>query len=196
MQLLNYFFQVKSKVMHYFLWICNKYLSCFPSYWLTALLSPCWEKSGVSAEALCMLCYCSSRLSGSMHLLLSLAQKQIQYSSKWIKTEMLTRLHKPAMIKHVNTNILYVFNLTLLPNIFAANLWWSITNKQKRLHISHHIFFKICFVFIAKIRVLNFLLMCPILQHSSWRHIHFNFGVKGPLYLPKEYNIYLFDIKK
>ncbi len=28
----------------------QRYLLCFLVYWLTALLSSCWEKSGVSAE--------------------------------------------------------------------------------------------------------------------------------------------------
>jgi len=51
-----------------------------------------------SAEALCVLCkhggYCSSRLNERMHLLVSLAQKQIQFFKCKLRI-----LYKPLRIK-------------------------------------------------------------------------------------------------
>ncbi len=79
-----------------------------------------------------MLCkpnvYCSFRLNANMHLLNSLAQKQIQYSSKKIKTaksKLRLTLRKPAINKYANTKIIYVFNTILLISVFAANLQLS-----------------------------------------------------------------------
>ncbi len=46
-------------------------------YWPMALMLPCWEKSGVSAEALCAL-HC-------VNMNAAPAQKQIQYSTTGIK---------------------------------------------------------------------------------------------------------------
>ncbi len=75
-------------------------------YWLPALVLPCWEKPGVSAEALCehdVTVVLESRLNMNMHLLISRTQKQIQYSTKLLKTvkRNLWILYKPAIIKYV-----------------------------------------------------------------------------------------------
>jgi len=59
--------------------------------------------------AVCKYDYCGSKLNVNMHLLISLAQKQIQYPSKLIKAEM----HNTQTCNN------YAFNLTLFSNVFA-----------------------------------------------------------------------------
>ncbi len=82
-------------------------------------MSACWEKSGVSADALCALCKhdacCSSILNVNVQLLIS-----FKHSSKLIKTVKC----KPEIITLNNTNTLYVFNPIFLTNVFAADLQW------------------------------------------------------------------------
>ncbi len=63
---------------------------------LVNTMCPTWLERTISAELLWVLCehdaYCSSRLNVNMHLLISLAQKQIHYSSKLNKnSEMQTQ---------------------------------------------------------------------------------------------------------
>jgi len=86
------------------------------------------------------------------------------------------QIFQKTFIKH--TNILHVFNLTLLINVFAADL--QLSNST--------IIIKNYFRLDLKIRVLNFLLLYPIVCllyrskyafPSAWL-IHFSFGVRGP----------------
>ncbi len=132
-------------------------------------------------------CYCSSSLNVE-HLLVSVEQKQIQYSSEWGNSSC-------NMLN--NTNILYVFNPILL-TVFAADLGWS----QLLILLTKHSFF--IFFFIAEVFSTFFSILLKGLSYYKSMIFHFhqpkaywfhNWCKKG-FYVYKKYNFFISKTNK
>ncbi len=119
---------------------------------------PCWEKSGVSAEALCALCeydaYCSSRLHMNMYLFTHLTctktgREKLAHSSS--KSRIFFYVLTTGEVSSLQAHPI------LLTDVFATDIrWFNSTILSK----TDTFVFNFCYCWI----VLNFLLLHHILH--------------------------------